>query len=95
MELLLSFIAIVLYILDFKLLSGILGCVSIVFFILLYSRLDNKLKIFLPWIIISVLVNIFYVHYQPIFILSMGTAGAFSIWITSLIVWILHKFINY
>ena len=62
MELLLSFIAIVLYILDFKLLSGILGYISIVFFILLYSRLDDKLKVFLPWIIISVLVNIFYVH---------------------------------
>lgn len=95
MELLLSFIAIILYALDFKLASGVLGCISVLLFLFIYSKGDDKYKVFIPWIIIAVLLNVFYIHYEPNFILSIGITGAASIWITSLIVWILHSFFNY
>lgn len=94
MELLFSVISIVAYFFSYPTIAGIVGIVATLLFILFYSKQENSYTVFVPWLIISVLLNIFFIHYNPNFVLSIGIVSSMSIWITSLLAWILHSITN-
>ena len=60
MELLFSVISIVAYFLGYPTVAGIVGIVATLLFILFYSKQDKSYEVFVPWLIISILLNIIY-----------------------------------
>lgn len=94
MELLFSVISIVAYFFGYPTVAGIVGIVAALLFILFYSKQEKAYTVFVPWLIISVLLNILFIHYKPNFILSIGIVSSMSIWITSVLAWILHLITN-
>lgn len=94
MELLFSVISIVAYFFGYPTVAGVVGIVAALLFILFYSKQEKSYTVFVPWLIISVLLNILFIHYKPNFILSIGIVSAMSIWITSVLAWILHSITN-
>lgn len=94
MELLFSVISIVAYFFGYPTVAGIVGIVATILFILFYSKQDKSYEVFVPWLIISILLNILFINYKPNFVLSIGIVSSMSIWITSLLALILHSITN-
>lgn len=94
MELLLSFISIIAYVIGYPTVAGIVGLVALIIFLLIYSKQKVSYTVFIPWLVIAVLINIFLVHYKPNYLLSIGIASSISIWVTSLLMLIYFKWIN-
>lgn len=94
MELLLSFISIVAYVIGYPTVAGIVGLVALIIFLLIYSKQKEPYIVFIPWLVIAVLFNIFLVHYKPNYLLSIGITSSISIWVTSLLMLIYFKWIN-
>ena len=94
MELLFSVISIVAYFFGYPTVAGIVGIVATILFILFYSKQNKSHEVFVPWLIISILLNVLFINYKPNFVLSIGTVSSMSIWITSVLAWILHSITN-
>ena len=94
MELLLSFISIIAYAIGYHTVAGIVGLVALIIFLLIYSKQKEPYIVFIPWLVIAVLFNIFLVHYKPNYFLSIGITSSISIWVTSLLMLIYFKWIN-
>lgn len=94
MELLLSVISIVAYFFGYPTIAGIVGIIATILFVLLYSKQNKPYEVFAPWLIISILLNILFINYKPNFVLSIGIVSSMSIWITSVLAWILHSITN-
>ena len=94
MELLLSFISIIAYAIGYPAVAGIVGLVALIIFLLIYSKQKEPYIVFIPWLVIAVLFNIFLVHYKPNYFLSIGITSSISIWVTSLLMLIYFKWIN-
>lgn len=94
MELLFSVISIVAYFFGYPTIAGIVGIVATILFILFYSKQNKSYEVFVPWLIISILLNVLFINYKPNFVLSIGTVSSMSIWITSVLAWILHSITN-
>ncbi len=94
MELLFSVISIVAYFLGYPTVAGIVGIVATLLFILFYSKQDKSYEVFVPWLIISILLNILFINYKPNFVLSIGIVSSMSIWITSVLAWLFHTITN-
>ena len=94
MELLLSVIAIVAYFFGYPTVAGIVGIIATLLFILFYSKQNKSYGVFVPWLIISILLNVLFVNYKPNFVLSIGIVSSMSIWLTSVLVWIFHSITN-
>lgn len=91
MELFLSFISIIAYIIAYPTVSGIVGLMGLVIFVWFYLKQEKPYVVLLPWLIIAVLFNIFLIHYKPNLLLSVGVSSSISIWVTSIIMWIFHN----
>lgn len=94
MELLFSVISIVAYFFGYPTVAGIVGILATLLFILFYSKQNKPYEVFVPWLIISILLNVLFVNYKPNFVLSIGIVSSMSIWITSVLAWILHSITN-
>ncbi|PQL22493.1 hypothetical protein VCHSUH04_06105 [Veillonella sp. T14073-2] len=94
MELLFSVISIVAYFFGYPTVAGVVGIVATILFILLYSKLEKSYTAFVPWLVISVLLNVLFINYKPNFVLSIGIVSSMSIWLTSVLVWIFHSITN-
>lgn len=94
MELLFSVISIVAYFFGYPTVAGIVGIVATILFILFYSKQDKSYEVFIPWLIISILLNVLFINYKPNFVLSVGIVSSMSIWLTSVLVWIFHSITN-
>lgn len=94
MELLLSFISIIAYAIGYPTVAGIVGLVALIIFLLIYSKQKEPYIVFIPWLVIAVLFNIFLVHYKPNYLLSIGITSSISVWVTSLLMLIYFKWIN-
>lgn len=88
MELLLSVISIVAYFFGYPTVAGVVGIVATILFILFYSKQNKPYAVFVPWLIISILLNVLFINYKPNFLLSIGIVSSMSIWLTSLLVWL-------
>lgn len=94
MELLLSVISIVAYFFGYPTVAGIVGIIATILFILFYSKQNKPYTVFVPWLIVSILLNVLFINYKPNFVLSIGIVSSMSIWITSVLAWILHSITN-
>ena len=94
MELLFSVISIVAYFFGYPTVAGIVGILATILFILFYSKQEKSYTAFVPWLVISILLNVLFINYKPNFVLSIGIVSSMSIWITSVLVWILHSISN-
>ncbi len=94
MELLFSVISIVVYFFGYPTIAGVVGIVATLLFILFYSKQNKPYSVFAPWLIISILLNVLFINYKPNFVLSVGIVSSMSIWITSVLAWILHSITN-
>lgn len=94
MELLLSVISIVAYFFGYHTIAGVVGIVATILFILFYSKQNKPYSVFIPWLIISILLNVLFINYKPNFVLSVGIVSSMSIWLTSVLVWIFHSITN-
>lgn len=94
MELFLSFISIVSYMIGYPTVAGIVGLVALVIFLWFYSKQEKPYTVFIPWLVIAVLFNIFLIHYKPNYLLSIGITSSISIWVTSLLMLLYFKWIN-
>lgn len=94
MELLFSVISIVAYFFGYPTVAGVVGIIATLLFILFYSKQNKPYAVFVPWLIISILLNVLFINYKPNFILSIGIVSSMSIWITSVLAWILHSITN-
>lgn len=88
MELLFSVISIVAYFFDYPTVAGVVGIFATILFILFYSKQNKPYAVFVPWLIISILLNVLFINYKPNFILSIGIVSSISIWLTSVLVWL-------
>ena len=88
MELLLSVIAIVAYFFGYPTVAGIVGIIGTLLFILFYSKQNKPYAVFVPWLIISILLNVLFINYKPNFVLSIGIVSSMSIWLTSVLAWL-------
>lgn len=94
MELLFSVISIAAYFFGYPTVAGVVGILATIFFVSFYSKRDKSYEVFAPWLIISILLNILFINYKPNFVLSIGIVSSMSIWITSVLAWILHSITN-
>ncbi|WP_295996654.1 hypothetical protein [uncultured Veillonella sp.] len=94
MELFLSFVSIIAYIIGYPTIAGIVGLVALVIFIWFYSRKKEPYRVFVPWLVIAILFNIFLIHYKPNYLLSIGITSSISTWVTSLLMLLYFKWIN-
>ena len=94
MELFLSFISIISYMIGYPTVAGIVGLVALVIFLWFYSKQEKPYTVFIPWLVIAVLFNIFLIHYKPNYLLSIGITSSISIWVTSLLMLLYFKWIN-
>lgn len=94
MELLFSVISIVAYFFGYPTIAGVVGIVATILFILFYSKQNKHYSVFVPWLIISILLNVLFINYKPNFVLSVGIVSSMSIWLTSVLVWIFHSITN-
>ena len=90
MELLLSFVSIIAYFVGFPTVSGIIGLIGLIAFVWFYSKQEKPYVVILPWLVVAVLFNVFLIHYKPNLLLSVGISSSISIWVTSIIMWIIH-----
>lgn len=90
MELLLSVISIVAYFFGYPTVAGVVGIVATILFILFYSKQNKPYSVFVPWLIVSILLNVLFINYKPNFILSVGIVSSMSIWLTSILVWLFN-----
>lgn len=88
MELLLSVISIVAYFFGYPTVASIVGIIATLLFILFYSKQNKPYAVFVPWLIISILLNVLFINYKPNFVLSIGIVSSMSIWLTSVLVWL-------
>ncbi len=88
MELLFSVISIVAYFFGHPTVAGIVGIIATLLFILFYSKQNKPYAVFVPWLIISILLNVLFINYKPNFVLSIGIASSMSIWLTSVLAWL-------
>ena len=88
MELLLSVISIVAYFFGYPTVAGIVGIIATILFVFFYSKQNKPYGVFVPWLIISILLNVLFINYKPNFIVSIGIVSSMSIWLTSVIVWL-------
>lgn len=88
MELLFSVISIVAYFFGYPTVAGVVGIVATILFILFYSKQNKPYAVFVPWLIISVLLNLLFIEFKPNFVLSIGIVSSMSIWLTSVLVWL-------
>lgn len=91
MELFLSFISIIAYIIGYPTVSGVIGLIGLVAFVWFYSKQGKPYAVILPWLVIAILFNVFLIHYKPNLLLSIGISSSISIWVTSIIVWIIYN----
>lgn len=91
MELLLSFISVIAYFIGFPTVSGVIGLIGLVAFVWFYLKQEKPYTVILSWLVVAVLFNIFLIHYKPNLLLSIGISSSISIWVTSIIVWIIHN----
>lgn len=94
MELLFSVISIVAYFFGYPTVAGVVGIVATILFILFYSKQNKPYGVIVPWLTISILLNVLIINYKPNFVLSVGIVSSMSIWITSVLAWILHSITN-
>jgi hypothetical protein len=94
MELLFSVISIVAYFFGYPTVAGVVGIIATILFILFYSKQNKSYSVFIPWLIISILLNVLFINYKPNFVLSVGIVSSMSIWLTSVLVWIFHSITN-
>ena len=94
MELFLSFISIISYMVGYPTVAGIVGLVALVIFLWFYSKQEKPYMVFIPWLVVAVLFNIFLIHYKPNYLLSIGITSSISIWVTSLLMLLYFKWIN-
>lgn len=94
MELLFSVISIVAYFFGYPTVAGVVGIVATLLFILFYSKQNKPYGVFIPWLIISILLNVLFIDYKPNLVLSIGIVSSMSIWLTSVLVWIFHSITN-
>lgn len=88
MELLLSVISIVAYFFGYPSVAGFIGIIATLLFILFYSKQNKPYVVFVPWLIISLLLNLLFIEFKPNFVLSIGIVSSMSIWLTSVLVWL-------
>lgn len=88
MELLFSVISIVAYFFGYPTVAGVVGIIASILFILFYSKQNKPYAVFVPWLIISILLNLLFIEFKPNFILSIGIVSSMSIWLTSVLVWL-------
>ena len=88
MELLLSVVSIVAYFFGYPTVAGIICIIATLVFILFYSKQNKPYAVFVPWLIISILLNVLFINYKPNLILSIGIVSSMSIWLTSVLVWL-------
>ena len=88
MELLFSVISIVAYFFGYPSVAGFIGIIATLLFILFYSKQNKPYAVFVPWLIISILLNLLFIEFKPNFVLSIGIVSAMSIWLTSVLVWL-------
>lgn len=88
MELLFSVISIVAYFFGYPTVAGVVGIVATILFILFYSKQNKPYAVFVPWLIISILLNLLFIEFKPNFVLSIGIVSSMSIWLTSVLVWL-------
>ena len=88
MELLLSVISIVAYFFGYPSVAGFIGIIATLLFILFYSKQNKPYAVFVPWLIISILLNVLFINYKPNLVLSIGIVSSMSIWLTSVLVWL-------
>ena len=67
MELLFSIISIVAYFFGYPTVAGIVGIVATLLFILFYSKQDKSYVVFVPWLIISILLNILFIMQNSLY----------------------------
>ena len=94
MELLLSVISIVAYFFGYPTVAGVVGIIAIITFVLFYSKQNKSYGVFVPWLIISILLNVLFINYKPNFVLSIGIVSSMSIWLTSVLVWLFSLVTN-
>ena len=94
MELLFSVISIVAYFFGYPTVAGVVGIIATILFVLFYSKQNKPYGVFIPWLIISILLNVLFVNYKPNLVLSLGIVSSMSIWLTSVLVWIFHSITN-
>lgn len=94
MELFLSFVSIIAYMIGYHTVAGIVGLIALVIFLWIYSKQEKPYTVFIPWLVIAVLFNIFLIHYKPNYLLSIGITSSISIWVTSLLMLLYFKWIN-
>lgn len=94
MELLLSVISIVAYFFGYPTVACIVGIIATILFVLFYSKQNKPYAVFVPWLIISILLNVLFINYKPNFILSIGIVSSMSIWLTSVLVWLFSLVTN-
>lgn len=94
MELLFSVISIVAYFFGYPTVAGVVGIIATLLFILFYSKQNKPYGVFVPWLIISILLNVLFVNYKPNLVLSIGIVSSMSIWLTSVLVLIFHSITN-
>lgn len=94
MELFLSFISIIAYIIGYHTVSGVIGLIGLVAFVWFYSKQKDPYIVFIPWLVIAILFNIFLIHYKPNYLLSIGITSSISTWVTSLLMFFYFKWIN-
>lgn len=94
MELLFSVISIVAYFFGYPTVASVVGIIATILFILFYSKQNKSYSVFIPWLIISILLNVLFINYKPNFVLSVGIVSSMSIWLTSVLVWIFHSITN-
>ena len=63
-------------------------------FIWFYSKQKEPYRVFVPWLVIAILFNIFLIHYKPNYLLSIGITSSISTWVTSLLMFFYFKWIN-
>ena len=91
MELFLSFVSIIAYVIGYPTVSGVIGLIGLVTFVWFYLKQEKPYAVILPWLVVAVLFNIFLIHYKPNLLLSIGISSSISIWVASIIVWIIHN----
>lgn len=94
MELLFSVISIVAYFFGYPSVAGFIGIIATLLFILFYSKQNKPYAVFVPWLIISILLNLLFIEFKPNFVLSIGIVSSMSIWLTSVLVWLFSLVTN-
>ena len=94
MELLFSVISIVAYFFGYPTVAGIVGIIATIFFVSFYSKQNKPYAVFVPWLIISILLNLLFIEFKPNFVLSIGIVSSMSIWLTSVLVWLFSLVTN-